>query len=178
MPIEFYIAQGISVLITIIAVLMMQFKSMTIILLGQISANLLTATTYFLLGGLSGAGICFIAIIQTVTMFVYNRKKKTPHIALILVFIALYIGCCIYYYQSIVDIFSALAAITFALSIAQQDSKKARIWYIFNPICWLIYSFFCQAYGNCITYSIIFVSTLIAMIRVDDIFKLKSKNSQ
>ena len=73
---EFYIAQGISVLTALTAVLMMQFKSMKLILLGQIVANLLAASTYFLLDGLSGAGICFLAIAHTIVMFFYNRKNK------------------------------------------------------------------------------------------------------
>jgi hypothetical protein len=42
----------------VVAVVMMQFKDMRKILIGQILANLLTASTYFLLGGFSGAGIC------------------------------------------------------------------------------------------------------------------------
>ena len=175
---EFYIAQVISVLIAVVAVLMMQFKSMKMILIGQITANLLTAATYFLLDGFSGAGICLIAILQTIVMFVYNQKKKTPHISVIVIFILLYIACAIYYYQSIIDIFSALAAVSFALSIVQKDSAKSRFWYSFNPICWLIYSLFCRAYGNCITYSIIFISTFIAMIRIDDIFKLKQRKEK
>ena len=108
-------------------------------------------------------------------MFIYERKNIQQPIWLIVLFIVLYIACAIYYYQSIIDIFSALAAVTYALSITQKDSSKARFCYSFNPICWLIYSFFCQAYANCITYFVIFISTFIVMIRVDDILKLKNK---
>ena len=84
---EFYLAQGISVLTGIVAVVMMQFKDMRKILIGQILANLLTASTYFLLGGFSGAGICLIAIVQTVTMFLYNLKERPPHRAVSALFI-------------------------------------------------------------------------------------------
>lgn len=108
-------------------------------------------------------------------MFIYERKNIKPPIWLIVLFIVLYIACTIYYYQSIIDIFSALAAVSYALSITQKDSAKARFCYSFNPICWLIYSFFCQAYANCITYFVIFISTFIVMIRVDDIFKFKNR---
>ena len=79
MGVSFYVAQGISVLTCLVAIVMMQCKSMTKILIGQITANLLTASTYFLLGGFSGAGICFIAIIQSVVMFLYSIKKIPPH---------------------------------------------------------------------------------------------------
>ena len=172
---EFYIAQGISVLTALTAVLMMQFKSMKLILLGQIVANLLAASTYFLLDGLSGAGICFLAIAHTIVMFFYNRKNKQPHISITIIFILLYIACSIYYFKSIIDIFSALAAICFAMSITQKEPAKSRLWYSFNPICWLIYSIFCRAYANCIMYCVIITSTFMAMVRVDGILKPKQK---
>ena len=72
--VEFYIAQGISVLTALTAVITMQMKKMRNILLGQITANILTASTYFLLGGFSGAGICLIAIVKSIVMFFYERK--------------------------------------------------------------------------------------------------------
>lgn len=164
---EFYIAQGISVVIGILAVIMMQFKSMTKILIFQILCNLLTAATYFLLGGFSGAGICVIAIVQSVTMFLYNIKNVAPHKPVILAFILLYIGCSAFYYKSPVDIFSALAAICFAMSIVQTKSARSRFWYLFNPLCWLVYDIFTKAYGNFLLHLVIFGSTLIAMLRND-----------
>ena len=120
---EFYIKQGISILTALLAVVMMQFKSMKMILLGQITVNLLAASTFFLFGGLSGAGICFVAIIQTIVMFFYNRKNKLPHISVTILFILLYIGCSVYYYKSFVDIFSALAAIRHQMSRQEHNIK-------------------------------------------------------
>lgn len=46
-----YIAYGFSALTAIIAVIMIQFKHMSLILIGQITANLLTALSYFFIGG-------------------------------------------------------------------------------------------------------------------------------
>lgn len=164
---EFYIAQAISILNGILAIIMMQFKSMKNILIFQIICNLLTASTYLLLGGLSGAGICIIAIVQTVTMFIYNVKKLPPHKAVIAAFIALYIGCSAFYYSSFIDIFSALAAVCFAFSVVQTKSSLSRLWYLFNPLCWLIYDIFTRAYGNFVLHLVIFVSTFIAILRND-----------
>ena len=164
---NFYIAQGISILTGVVAVVMMQFKDMKRILLGQILANLLTASTYFLLDGFSGAGICLIAIVQTVTMILYNVKKVSPHKTVIAVFIALYIACSAYYYQSPVDVFSGLAAVCFAFSVVQTKSSASRLWYLFNPLCWLIYDLFTRAYGNFVLHVVIFFSTLFAIFRQD-----------
>ena len=164
---EFYLAQGISVLTGIVAVVMMQFKDMRKILIGQILANLLTASTYFLLGGFSGAGICLIAIVQTVTMFLYNLKNRPPHRAVSDLFILLYLACSAFYYKSPVDLFSAMAAICYAFSVVQTKSSLSRLWYLFNPLCWLIYDLFTRAYGNLILHVVIFSSTLIAIFRND-----------
>ena len=175
MGLEFYIAQVISIFTTIVAVAFLQCKNMKWILLGQLTANLLTGLTYFLLGGFSGAGICLLAILQSIVMFIFSQKKLSPPIWVIIIFVTLYLACSILYYQSIIDIFSALAAVLFCLSIVQTDAKKSRLWYVFNPICWLIYSVFCKAYLNCITYSIILISTLVAMVRVDGMFRWKKE---
>lgn len=164
---EFYLAQAISVLTAIVAIIMMQFKSMSKILFCQVLANLLTASTYFLLGGFSGAGICFVAIAQSVVMFLYNKKGIKPHTAVVALFIALYIACSVVYYQSLVDVLSAMAAVCFAVSIVQQKPAASRMWYVFNPLCWLTYDLFTAAYGNFIMHLVIFVSTLSAIIRLD-----------
>ena len=107
----FYIAQTISVLTAISAVIMMQFKNIKGILAGQIITNLLSATTYFLLGGLSGAGVCLVAIVQSVVMFCYSMNAHKPHLAVSITFIVAYLGCSVLYYQSPIDVLSAVAAV-------------------------------------------------------------------
>ena len=49
--IAFWIAQSISIVTTVIAVLCMQLKNMNWILICQITANALAGTTYFFLDG-------------------------------------------------------------------------------------------------------------------------------
>ena len=77
---EFYIAQGISVVTCVLAVITMQFKSMRGILIGQTIVNLTSVLTYVLLGGLSGAGICFVAILQSIVMYILNVKNIKPQL--------------------------------------------------------------------------------------------------
>ena len=86
----FYIAQGVSVLTTPVAIRMMQCKNMKWLLAGQITANLLTVLSYLLLDGITGAGICLIAVLQSAVMFLYARKKKPVHRPVVIGFILLY----------------------------------------------------------------------------------------
>lgn len=175
---QFYLAQAISILTAAVAVISMQFKSMKWILVGQIAANLLTASTYFLLDGTSGAGLCIIAIVQSVIMFIYNVKKVKPHFAVMILFIALYVGCSVISFSSFIDIFSMLAAVCFVISISQEKSSTSRLFYVFNPLLWMVYDFYVKAYGNLIMHAVIFVSTAAAIIRVDIFGKRKTKENE
>ena len=175
MGVEFYIAQGVSVLTAIVAVLMVQFKNVKMILLGQLVANLLTAITYILLGGLSGGGICLIAILQSLVVFGYTQKKKRMHGWVLALFIMAYVACSMAYYKTVLDIFPALAAVFFAVSITMERSFLARVWYIFSPIFWVVYDIATLAYGNLLIHAVVFTSTMIALIRIDDIFGWKKR---
>lgn len=168
---EFYIAQGISILTAITAIITMRLKNMKGILIGQILANLFTSSTYFLLGGFSGAGICLLAIVQGVVMFFYEKNNKKPHNAVIAGFILLYIACSALYYEHFIDICSALAAVCYAMSITQTTAKGSRLWYVFNPLLWVVYDIYTRAYANLVMHASIFLSTALFLIRNDGIFK-------
>ena len=172
---DFYIAQGISVITAIVAVCMMQFKNLKLILLGQLTTNLLTALSYLLLDGLSGAGISIIAIIQSGVMFIYNQKNKKPHWWVLGLFILSYLACSVFYYKSFIDVLPAISAICFAISIAMPTPFLSRVWFSFNPIFWVAYDLSTRAYGNLAIHLIVFISTITALIRIDDIFGFKKR---
>ena len=175
----FYIAQAISILTTLSAVLSMQFKSMKYVLICQILSNLFCATTFILLGAYSGCVICLIAVFQCLIICAYNAKNVKPHLAVILSFIALYIAASAILFQSVADVFSAMGAVVFAIGMTQKKSSTTRLWYAFNPICWIVYDLFALAYGNILTHSILFVTTLLAIIRLDlPEYKQKLKKKQ
>ena len=173
---EFYIAQGISILTAIVAILSMQMKSMKGILITQIAANLLASSTYFILGGFSGAGISLIAIIQLIVVFLYNINDKEPHKFLVIPFIIAYTTYSIFYFKSFIDIFPLLAAIFFALGIAQKKPSVFRIYGMLNPLCWLVYDIYNLALVNSLMRLGIFISALIAKIKLDGFMRHKKNN--
>ena len=172
---EFYIAQGISIFTAIVAILSMQLKSMKNILIATIAANLLAASTYFLLDSFSGAGISLIAIIQLIIMYIYNKKDKTPHKIVVGLFIAAYTIYSIINFKNIMDIFPLMAAICFALGVAQKKPSMFRIFGLLNPLCWLVYDIYSLAYINSLMRVGIFTSAFISMIRLDGFLKKKQK---
>ena len=168
---EFYIAQGISIVTALVAILSMQLKNMKSILIFQITANLLAASTYFLLGGFSGAGISLIAIIQLIVMFFYNKKNTKPPLIVIGIFIFLYVLYSILNFNTYLDLFPLLAALSFALGVAQTKPSIYRFYGLLNPLFWLVYDIFSGAYINVLMRIGIFTSALIAKIRLDGIFR-------
>lgn len=162
---EFYIAQAVSVITALSAIISLQCKSMRGILLWQIMANLSTAASYALLGGFSGAGICIIAIVQTVVMFFYSVKGEKCHLAVIILFAALYVACSVYYFTSLFDLFSLCAALCFALSVAQERPMRMRLWSAGSMAFWIIYDLFTKAYGSLIVHIMVMGSALLAIYR-------------
>ena len=74
------------------------------------------------------------------------------------------------------DIFPYLAAVFFALGVAQEKPSIYRIYGMLNPLCWLVYDIYSLALINSIMRVGIFLSALIAKIRLDGLLK-KDKNN-
>lgn len=172
----FYIAQGIGAITAAIAILSAQLKNMKGILITQIIANSLAASTYFLLGGFTGAGVSIIAVLQTAVMYFYNVKDKKPPVPVTASFIAAYVVNAALTFGSVFDIFPAIAAICFALAVAQTRSMSYRFFCIWNPLCWIVYDVYTQALGNLFMHLGIFISVIIACIRIDKFFGLIKNN--
>ena len=182
MNISFIIAQCLGLLTTLLAVVSVQFKNVRLILISQIIMNLLVAVNYALLGGLSGAWICILATLQTtITFFIDKYCSKNPeriHNILLPFFTAGYIIGTVIVYKDWNDIVSCVCAILFVLAILQTDSSKYRKIIILNALLWVIYDITTMAYTSILTHGLEAVSILIAMIRLDGLFKLKTKEEK
>lgn len=176
--VAFYIAQAISIITAVVAILSVQLKGMKAILITQIIGNSLASSTYFLLGGFSGALVSLIAVVQTVVMYFYNVREVKPHISVTAAFILAYIVNSLITFSSILDIFPAIAATCFALSVSQRKPILFRFFSIWNPLSWLIYDFYARAYGNMLMHFGIFISIIIACIRYDGFFGLIKINKE
>ena len=167
---NFYIAQGISVLTGIFAIVMMQFKDMKKILLFQIIINFTASLNYLLLGGNSGAIVSLLAILQSVVMFIYNTKKRKPHAAVVIGFILSYVICSAYNIilsGDPMEILPALAAICFSISLVQEKASAFRIWGVLNPTCWFIYDLYVASYVMFVVHAAIAVSAIVGIVRLD-----------
>ncbi len=172
----FWIAQSISIVTTVIAILCMQLKKMNWILVCQIASNFLAGLTYLFLDGKSGLGISILAVVQTIVMYVLQKREKDPHWIITAAFCASYVGYSLIVYQNIFDLLPAAAAVFFALSVAQKNPARYRIFAAINPLFWIAYDIHTLAYIYILMHSGIFISAVIGIIRLDILSKRKAEN--
>lgn len=171
--VAFWIAQSISIFTALIAILSLQLKNMKAILVCQISANLLAGSTYILLGGLSGAGVSIIAVVQAVVMYILKLKNIKPHFLVTLLFIAAFTGYSVWSYSSPLDLLPLGAAVFYSLSIAQKNPRRFRFFGTINPTFWLAYDIYTLALVNFLVHLGIFASGVVGIVRLDIIGRKK-----
>lgn len=168
---NFILAQILGILGTVGNVVSMQLKRKNQILLCFILAGIFFSGNYLLLGGYSGAIICIIATLQTLTSYIFEIKKKEMPKWLITIFFMISLIGGILTYQNILDILPILGGITYTWSIVQKKEKYIRWITLSNCTLWFIYDVFIKAYSTCISDIIYILSTLIGIIRFDVIKK-------
>ena len=174
----FLIAQGISIVTGVVAIVLKQMKTMRLILLFEVIANLLASSTYLLLGGDAGAIVSVLAILHSLIMFLFNRKEKSVPIAVPIAFIVLYTACSTYSIITKADpmeVLPAIAAVCFALALTQKKPRFDRVWSVINAFSWVIYDGYNAAYVMLAVHMGILISTVVAMVRIDGILKPKKE---
>ena len=175
-PPEFWIAQGISVVTGILAIIMMQLKNMKVILAFQITVNLIASTNYLIMHGDTGMIVSLVAVLHSVVMYFYNTKNVTPHIPVTVGFILVYLGCAAYNLivtHDPMEILPALAAFCFSMCLMQKKPAIFRIWGALNPSFWLAYDLYTGSYVMFLVHAGILISSIIGMIRLDGYFRKK-----
>ena len=175
-PPEFWIAQGISVVTGILAIIMMQLKNMKVILVFQIMVNLIASTNYLLMEGDTGMIVSLVAVAHSIVMYFYNRKEVTPHIPVTVGFIIVYLGCAAYNLivtHDPMEILPAMAAFCFSMCLMQKKPSVFRIWGALNPSFWLAYDLYTGSYVMFAVHMGILISSIVGMIRLDGYFRKK-----
>lgn len=161
------ISQICGLIVSAAAITSMQLKNIKLILMCLLVCNGVGAASYILLGGLSGCGIYLVALAQTVVCFLFRIKDKKVPVWVAGMFLILYIICSVMTYHSPVDVISALAAITCALSLVQEKPSRYRIFMLLNGILWMIYDVNVSAYTMIISHIATTVSAGVGIIRLD-----------
>jgi len=164
---NFIISQILGMIVSVAAIASMQMKGVVPVLVCQLVCNTLGAVSYILVGGLSGCGIYFVALLQTIIYFVIRQKEKNAPAYLAIIFVFAFLSCSVTTYQSPYDIFSAVAAVTCALALSQEKASAYRLFMLANGLIWVVYDVSVGAYTMIISHAVTAVSALVGIVRLD-----------
>lgn len=171
----FIVAQLLGIVIIIGNAVTMQLKRKKEILIGFIIINAICVVQFCMLQGYSASLICFVAIIQAVINYQYERKEKEFPKYLVILYILSSFLCGMVTYQKPLDVLPVIAAILYTLSIIQNKEKNLRILVLLNITIWAIYDTIIGAYTNTISDIVFMGSTIIGMVRYDILKGKKEK---
>ena len=136
--------------------------------------NFLVGISYILTSGISGAATCFVACIQVLVNYGFNKRKKNIPMFVIVMHATIFVGLNIFTFRDWYDILALIAALIFVFSVAQSSSAHYRILYFSNSMVWIFYDCFASAYGNLMTHIVLMLATFVAILLRDS--KGYSKN--
>lgn len=172
---SFVIAQVLGIIGTIVNIFSIQLKNKKDILFCFIVINFIFVLNLILLGGYTGAIVCFVAGVQTIIISMYELKNKKFPKLLIPVFLIVSIIFGSLTYKSLIDILPLFCSVTYTLSILQKKESNIRYLTLVNLLSWIIYDIFIMAYTTILSDLFMIVSTLIAIIRYDILSVIKNK---
>ena len=156
----------IAIFTTLFAVVGMQFKDMRVIIASQMVANGLLAAQCIIGGTLSAGGAVMVGTVQTAISFILASKKIKFPIWLTALFVCAYTAVTVICFSSPFDIATGVAGWFFAVAMVQERSSVCRVCSLANLSLWLVYDF-CVMPSGAIPHVIIFVCTVVSVIRLD-----------
>lgn len=166
---NFYIAQGIGILVLIGAIFVPHLKKMYMILIGELLLNAMTMLQFILLDAFSGAILNLLGCIHAATItlcdkYVKNQSKLLKNV-MFSVFLVLYIVASVAAFEYWYDVFPVVAAILFAFTLISSSTNRYNFLNVIKAIMWIVYSFPSRAYTMIPTQILLIASSTAAIVR-------------
>lgn len=166
----FILAQILGALVIILNVISMQMKHKKQIVFMFALINIFSAITFVLLQGYSGTIICLFSVIQIIiNNFFETKEKQVPKTIIglyIITSIALGIPSTIAS-NNYIEILPIICSILYTITIVQEKEKNIRKISLVNIILWIIFDIASKAYTSSISDTIMLISILIGIYRLD-----------
>ena len=101
------------------------------------------------------------------TILFKNKEKFSNNKIILLSVIFLYLIINIFTYDGVSSLIPAFASIIYALALWQNDTSKIRIGTSIMLFMWFVYNLIVGAYVTACSELILFISSLIAIIKID-----------
>ena len=133
---------------------------------------------YIFLGAYSGAFTNLVGLFRTVVFSQKNKNKLFSTNIPLFGIIIIYAVINIFTYNGITSLYPAIASIIYAIVLWQDDPKKIRFGSAIMLFLWFVYNLMVNAYVGAVIELVLFLSTLIAIIKIDIIRKDKEVVAQ
>ena len=167
MSLNFWIAQILGTIASLINIGAMQLNQKKQIMMTYILADFLHATNLVLLGGYSAAMINIVAGIQTFINYFFDKKEKKIPNWLIIVYLVVSVSLASLTISNAIDVIPIICAVSYIMLITVQKESTIRKFSLLNAGFWFIYDILIQNYSVALFDFMIVVSTLIGMYRYD-----------
>ncbi len=150
----------------VLALLSFQFKKRKYIMLSQMSASLMSALQYFLIGAFTGGYLDVISFLRTL-IFSFNGKKWASSKLWLILFIAAMVGSGISSWAGWISLLPIAGSVFSTVALWMKKEKYIRLISLFAGPCWIIYALFTGAYAAIFNELLAMASIIIALIRHD-----------
>ncbi len=165
------ISYTLSFIATVLGIIEPFGKKMRDVLILNFLGNALVGISYLLVSQKSGAIICFVACVQVIINYCFDKKEKKIPAWIIGLYAIAFIVANIFVFAAWYDLFAFAASMLYVLSVAQNNPKFYRVLYMSNSAVWIAYDVFAKAYGNLTTHIVLFIATITAIIVRDKLKK-------
>ena len=163
----FVIAQIMGGLGAVSMILSSWQKSRKKIFLFLVFDNVFYFLQYIFLQAYAGAFTNIIGLFRTILFSKKGENKFLKTNYPLYLILLLYVLINIFTYDGISSLFPALASIIYALVLWQDEPKKIRFGSAIMLLMWFVYNLFVKAYVGALVELTLFISALVAIIKID-----------
>ena len=163
----FVIAQIMGGLGAVSMILSSWQKSRKKIFLFLVFDNVFYFLQYIFLQAYAGAFTNIIGLFRTILFSKKGENKFLKTNYPLYLILLLYVLINIFTYDGITSLFPAIASIIYAFVLWQDEPKRIRIGTAIMLLMWFVYNLFVKAYVGALVELTLFISALVAIIKID-----------
>lgn len=173
----FIIAQAVGFVSLIIYCTSLQARARKTLITLLIFVNILNSAVYFLLGSYTGAIMSIIGLIKLVIFQIYDNKKKNCPVWVMLIFMFAIGVNAVFTYSGWYDVFAIVEAIVVTYGAWQKNMTITRLCYFASGVLLVMFNLCVSAYTNTLSEAIGLIFSVIGIVRLDIVPKIRRKKT-
>lgn len=173
----FIIAQAVGFVSLVIYCTSLQARARKTLITLLIFVNILNSAVYFLLGSYTGAIMSIIGLIKLVVFQIYDNKKKNCPVWVMLIFMFAIGTNALLTYNGWYDMFAIVEAIVVTYGAWQKNMTITRLCYFASGVLLVVFNLCVSAYTNTLSEGIGLIFSVIGIVRLDIVPKIRRKKT-